>query len=182
MALIIYQSFFYMKSLSQPKEGDYSSFFSTYLKLVTGDNYEEQMLNQLDSLLSVFHENTAEWVDRPYEEGKWTPKELIGHIVDTERIMTFRALCIARGEKLPLPGFDQDSYVLNSRFSDIPIHLLLDDFVAQRYSLISMTRLLPEDSLDKVGTANDGSITPRALLWIIPGHFAHHLKILQDRY
>ncbi|WP_111317108.1 DinB family protein [Algoriphagus chordae] len=171
-----------MKTLEQPKKGDYSAFFSTYLKLVSGNNYEEQILKQADLLLSLFKERGEKWAETAYAEGKWTPKEVLGHVIDTERIMTFRALCFARGEKSSLPGFDQDPYVLNARFGQVPIQWLLDDFISQRIALLSMIRTLPEGSLDLVGSASGNPITPRALFWIIPGHFTHHLNILTDRY
>ncbi|UZD23604.1 DinB family protein [Algoriphagus halophytocola] len=171
-----------MKTIEQPKEGDYSAFFSTYLKQTSGNNYEEQLLEQTDHLVQFFSSKADGWVDQPYELGKWTPKEVLGHIIDTERIMAFRALCIARGEKASLPGFDQDPYVVNGKFGKVSIADLLDNFVAQRLSLISMLKILPDGSLDLVGSADGNSITPRALLWIIPGHFAHHLQILRARY
>ncbi|SFU11967.1 DinB superfamily protein [Algoriphagus locisalis] len=171
-----------MKTLDQPKEGDYSPFFSTYLKLVSGNNYEELVLKQSDSLLKLFKNKEAEWADKPYAEGKWTPKEVLGHMIDTERIMTFRALCFARGEKSSLPGFDQDPYVLNARFGHVPLDHLMDDFVSQRMALLSLLRILHEDTLDLVGTASGNPITPRALFWIIPGHFEHHMNILKERY
>ncbi|MEB2786773.1 DinB family protein [Algoriphagus persicinus] len=171
-----------MKALYQPKKGDYSPFFSTYLQLVSGSNYEEQLLKQVDPLVSLYREKEPEWAEKAYAEGKWTPKEVLGHVIDTERIMTFRALCFARGEKSALPGFDQDPYVLNARFGQVPIEYLLEDFKTQRQALLTMIRILPEESLDLVGIANGNPITPRALFWIIPGHFTHHLNILKERY
>jgi hypothetical protein len=171
-----------MKTLEKPREGDYPAFFSTYLKRVSGNNYEEQILKQVDLLVSLFHEKGIDWAEKPYAEGKWTPKEVLGHMIDTERIMTFRALCFARGDKSALPGFDQDDYVVSGKFGNIPLHYLLDDFVAQRISLVSMFRSLPDGSIDFVGQANGNPITPRALFWIIPGHFKHHLNILKERY
>src|SRR5688572_23133973 len=81
---------FYMKTLNQPKEGDYPAFFSTYLKHTTGDNYEEQILKQMDELIQLFSQKEKDWADNPYQTGKWTPKEVLGHIIDTERIMAFR--------------------------------------------------------------------------------------------
>jgi len=171
-----------MKNINQPKKGDYSPFFSSYLKLVSGNNFEKQLLKQTDLLLSLFYGKGLEWADKAYEVGKWTPKEVLGHVIDTERIMTFRALCFARGENAALPGFDQDSYVLNARFGQVPIEFLLEDFQAQRKALLTMIRILPEDSLDLPGNANGNSITPRALFWIILGHLTHHLTILKERY
>lgn len=171
-----------MKTLNQPNKGDYSIFYSTYLKLVSGNNYMELILDQIDLLTSLFQEKGIEWSEKAYAEGKWTPKEVLGHIIDTERIMTFRALCFARGEKSELPGFDQDPYVLNARFGELPLEDLLEDFISQRMSLLSMIKTLPEDTLDIVGHASGNPITPRALLWIIPGHFKHHFQILLDKY
>jgi hypothetical protein len=171
-----------MKRLDQPREGDYPHYFSTYLNLVSGNDYEELIYRQIESLTGLFEQKGVEWSEMTYEEGKWTPKEVLGHIIDTERIMTFRALCFARGEKSSLPGFDQDPYVLNGRFDQAPLHFLFDDFIAQRIALLSMIRILPEDSLDLVGTASGNAVTPRALFWIIPGHFDHHLNILKERY
>jgi hypothetical protein len=179
---MVKQKYFYMKTLEKPKEGEYSAFFSTYIKLVSGNNYEEQVNGQVDQLINLFQSKGVDWAEKAYAEGKWTPKEVLGQIVDTERIMTFRALCFARGEKSYLPGFDQDPYVLNARFGQVPIHLLLDDFVAQRMALLSLIRILPDDSLDFVGQASGSPITPRALFWIIPGHFIHHINILKERY
>ena len=171
-----------MKTLNQPKKGEYSNFYSTYLNLLTGNNYEELILEQIDLLNSLFEEKGKEWAEKSYAEGKWTAKEVLGHIIDTERIMTFRALCFARGEKSALPGFDQDPYVLNARFGQVPVEHLLEDFKAQRMALLSMIRILPEDTLDLVGQASGNPITPRALLWIIPGHFKHHYQIFKTKY
>lgn len=176
------QDNFYMKTLNQPKKGDYSNFFSTYLNLVSGDQYEKIILDQIELLNDLFKSKGVEWSEKAYAEGKWTPKEVLGHMIDTERIMTFRALCFARGEKSALPGFDQDPYVLNARFGQVPIQNLLDDFKAQRMALLSMISILAEETLDFVGQASGNPITPRALLWIIPGHFKHHYQIFLDKY
>lgn len=171
-----------MKTLKQPKKGDYSNFFTSYLKKVSGEEYEKYLLNQIELLKELFNSKNDLWAETTYAENKWTPKEVLGHILDTERIMAFRALCIARGEKSSLPGFDQDPYVLNARFGHVSVELLLKDFEIQRMSLLSMLNILPPDSLDLEGFANGNSITPRALLWIIPGHFEHHYNIFTEKY
>lgn len=171
-----------MKTLKQPNKGDYSDFYSTYLKLVTGDNYRAIVLDQIDLIINLFQEKGNKWAETAYAKDKWTPKEVLGHIIDTERIMAYRALCFSRGEKSALPGFDQDPYVLNARFSEVPLKDLIEDFVAQRMSLLSMIKTLPSDTLDFVGNASGSPITPRALLWIIPGHFKHHYQIFQEKY
>lgn len=171
-----------MNIFDQPNKEDYPIFYSTYLKLTSGDNYGEQIHSQFDELITYFHQQSNDWSLTRYDNEKWTPKEVLGHLIDTERLMAFRALCIARGEKAPLPGFDQDEYVRNSDFNSVPTYHLLEDFVSQRMSILSMLRSIPDTKLDLVGVANGEEITPRALLWIIPGHFLHHLNILKTLY
>ncbi len=171
-----------MNTLNLPREGDYPQFYSTYISQLTANDYAAQINSQMEELRVYFAQKGKEWADTPYAEGKWSPKEVLGHMLDTERIMIFRALCFARGEKSSLPGFDQDPYVLNARFGAVPLEWLLEDFEAHRKSLLTLLRTLPQDSLDNVGHANGNPITSRALFWIIPGHFIHHFKILKERY
>lgn len=179
---VLTQRNFYMNTFSLPKQGEYSGYFDTYISKVPDENYTDLILQQVKDLKELFQSKGQEWSEKPYAEGKWTPKEVLGHIIDTERIMTFRALCFARGEKNSLPGFDQDPYVLNARFGQVPTELLLEDFEAQRKALLSLIRTLNESVIDNVGTANGNPITPRALFWIIPGHFTHHYRIFKERY
>jgi hypothetical protein len=96
--------------------------------------------------------------------------------------MTFRALCIARGEKKLLPGFDQDPYVVQGQFNAVALEDLLADFEMQRQAILSMVRTFPEASFQEIGSANGNPMSTRALLWIIPGHFMHHFQVLQQKY
>lgn len=172
----------YMKTFLPPNKGEYAGYFDKYLLHVTNQNLSDLISSQIEDLKYLISSKPEGWDSMPYQEGKWTPKEVIGHVIDTERIMTFRALCFARGEKSALPGFDQDPYVLNARFGHVPIEALLEDFEAQRKALRTLIRTLSESSLDNVGIASGNRITPRALFWIIPGHFIHHLNMLKERY
>jgi hypothetical protein len=179
---VLNQLKFYMNTFSLPKKGEYSSYFDTYLTKIPEGNFSEIILKQTEELKTLFQSKNPGWDSTPYAEGKWTPKEVLGHIIDTERIMTFRALCFARGEQQSLPGFDQDPYVLNARFGKVETDLLLADFEAQRRALLTLIATLDEEAMDCVGNANGRPITPRALFWIIPGHFTHHFSILKERY
>jgi hypothetical protein len=176
------KSKFYMNTFQLPKRDDYPGFYETYISRLDGGNYSELIRIQIKELKDLFSSKPEGWDSAPYDEGKWSPKEVLGHVIDTERIMTFRALCFARGEKKALPGFDQDPYVLNARFGQVPVSYLLEDFEAQRKALLTLIKTLPEDVLDLVGKANGNPITPRALFWIIPGHFIHHMDIIKERY
>ena len=171
-----------MDNFNLPKKGDYPAYYDHYLSLLDESDYCQLIQNQIADLEKLFSSKPEEWFNTPYEVGKWTPKEVLGHVIDTERIMTFRGLCFARGERSSLPGFDQDPYVLHARFGQVHEKLLFEDFIAQRKALVTLIHTLSEDMLDFVGEANGSSITPRALFWIIPGHFIHHLNILKNRY
>ena len=171
-----------MNTFSQPKNGEYPVYFEDYLSKISDENYSGQVLRQVNELREFFLSKDEGWDSKPYQEGKWTPKEVLGHLLDTERIMTYRALCIARGEKNALPGFDHDLYVVQGKFNAVSTDLLLKDFEAQRNSLLTFIHTLQLGVLDLVGNANGNPITPRALLWIIPGHFIHHFSILKERY
>lgn len=171
-----------MNTLSLPKKGDYPIYYEPYISQIRDDNYSGHILRQVNELRELFLSKESGWDSKAYSEGKWTPKEILGHLLDTERIMMFRALCLVRGEQQSLPGFDQDHYVQNGKFNVVSIDLLFKDFEAQRNSLLTFTYTLDEGTLDQVGNANGNPITPRALFWIIAGHFIHHLTILKEKY
>lgn len=172
----------YMKTFSRPQQGEYPAYFDSYLEKIPPKYFFELISTQATELRRLFAEKPSGWENLAYAPGKWTPKEVLGHILDTERIMTFRALCFSRGESQPLPGFDENQYVANAHFSGVPLDDLLDDFEAQRRALETFVRTLSEEVLDFQGKANQNPITPRALLWIIPGHFLHHIQVLNTRY
>lgn len=171
-----------MNTFALPSKGEYPSYYEAYLDKIPEASFSELIQVQISEIRNLFASKPFGWESIAYAEGKWTPKEVLGHIIDTERIMTFRALCFARGEKQSMPGFDENEYVLSANFSKIPLEDLLDDFEAQRKALLTLVKTLSESSLDFTGNANQKPITPRALLWIIPGHFIHHLQVLNSRY
>jgi hypothetical protein len=145
-------------------------------------NFSTLIQSQTQELKAFFASKPKGWANEPYAPGKWSPKEVLGHCIDTERIMTFRALCIARGEKKLLPGFDQDPYVVQGQFNAVAVDDLLVDFELQRQAILSMVRTFPEASFQEIGSANGNPMSTRALLWIIPGHFLHHFEVLQQAY
>jgi len=175
-------SHFYMKTFSLPSKGEYPPYYETYISKLAEANFSDLLLLQLEQLKTLFSSKPAGWENTPYAPGKWSPKEVLGHCIDTERIMTFRALCIARGEKKLLPGFDQDPYVVQGQFNAVSLDDLLADFEMQRQAILSMVRTFPEASFQEIGSANGNPMSTRALLWIIPGHFMHHFEVLQQAY
>ncbi|MBD8487394.1 DinB family protein [Echinicola sp. CAU 1574] len=165
-----------------PEKGEYGAFYETYVSKVKGENIKELLISQVEELRSYFEGMTEEQARETYEDGKWSLKEVIGHINDTEKIMLFRALCFARKDDQELPGMDQEDYVKAARFNDVPLANLLEEFELSRYVIRSFMNHLPEEALTYTGTANGYEISVRALLNIIPGHFRHHMQILHERY
>jgi uncharacterized damage-inducible protein DinB len=139
----------------------------------------EQQSSATQKLLSSLDESRAAF---RYETGKWSVKEVVGHMVDAERIMGWRALAIARGETQPLPGFEEDDYVRNAKFDDWRLGDLAEAYALGRRANIVFFRNLPEEAWDRRGTANGSPVTVRALAWIIVGHERHHLNVLRERY
>ena len=175
-------SHFYMKTFSLPSKGEYPPYYESYISKLAEANFSDLLLLQLEQLKTLLSSKPAGWENTPYAPGKWSPKEVLGHCIDTERIMTFRALCIARGEKKLLPGFDQDPYVVQGQFNAVAVDDLIADFELQRQAILSMVQTFPEASFEEIGSANGNPMSTRALLWIIPGHFMHHFEVLQQAY
>jgi hypothetical protein len=117
-----------------------------------------------------------------YEPGKWTVKEVVGHLIDTERVMAYRAMCIARGEKQPLPGFEQDEYVNFGNFNRKGLFDLNYEFRLLRESNMLLVKGFDEEALQRRGIANENKVTVLALLYVIAGHEKHHTNILLERY
>ena len=171
-----------MNTFSLPSKGEYPAYYENYISKLGDQKFSALIQSQTQELKAFVASKPEGWANVPYAPGKWTPKEVIGHCIDTERIMTFRALCIARGEKKLLPGFDQDPYVVQGQFNDVSLDDLLSDFETQRQSILTMVRTFPEAAFPEVGSANGNPMSTRALLWIIPGHFMHHFQVLQHAY
>lgn len=166
--------------LTPPKQGEYSEYYDAYIAQVKGKDIQTLMISQIGELKNIYSRLTEEKAAVPYQEGKWTYKELLGHLNDTEKIMFFRALCIARGEKESLPGFDQDAYVRTANFNSIPINDLLVDFRLTREQIASFIKTVPQERINAVGLVNRQPMSVTALLHIIAGHFSHHLQMIKD--
>lgn len=117
-----------------------------------------------------------------YAPGKWSVKEVVGHLCDAERIYAYRALRFARGDETPLPGFEEDDYVPAGRFDVRPLSELLDEWRTVRASTLSLYRGLPDEALLRRGVANGKVVSVRALAWLAAGHAQHHLGVLRERY
>lgn len=179
---ILNQNKNYMNENIFPKEGEYAPYYHKYISKIENIDVSKLLLNQIEEVRRYYECMGEEKSQLAYAPGKWTAKEVLNHICDTDRVMTFRALCFARGERAAFPGFDQDEYVANSGANKIPLNLMLEDFEMSRYALVSMIKSLPEDSYSRIGNASGFDVSVRALIYIIAGHTEHHLEILKERY
>jgi hypothetical protein len=166
----------------RPQKGDYAEYFNRYISLVEGEDIVEVLENQLQASEKFFSSITEEHGNFAYAEGKWTIKEVIGHVIDTERIMSYRALAFARGEEQALPGFEQDDYVAHGNFVERKLEDLINEYKTLRTSNAALFKSFSEVEFERKGTASGNQVSVIALAFIIAGHELHHLNILKERY
>ncbi len=167
---------------AKPESNEYASYYERYVSLVPEGGVVETLERQGAETLALLRGLTEEQGAHRYEEGKWSVKQVFGHMVDTERIFAYRALAVARGEGQPLPGMDQEEYMAGVDFDARTIADLADEFEAVRRSNVIMFRSFTPEAWARRGTASDYEVTVRALAYILAGHEAHHLRILRERY
>jgi hypothetical protein len=166
----------------KPASTEYDAYFETYVRLVpTGDLFTilQKQLDETTALLALVPEDK---IDYRYASGKWSLKEVVGHMIDTERIMSYRALRIGHGDTTPLPGFDQDLYVANAGLQQVSFESLINEFSLVRQTTIQLFKRLPAEAFTRKGSANQKEVTTRALSYIIIGHAMHHHNVIAERY
>jgi hypothetical protein len=171
-----------MKNAGRPQPGEYASYYQRYVDLATEDDIVAALDAQSHETSTLLGGIAEQQAAHRYEPDKWTIKQLVGHICDSERIFAYRALRIARGDTTPLPGFEQEPYVANAASDDRSIADLAEELAAVRRANVMMLRALPEEAWSRVGTASDNPVSVRALAFIMLGHERHHLRILRERY
>ena len=166
----------------RPGTNEYNPYYSTYIKLVPdGDiiHILEQQMKETNLLLKDISDSEGHF---RYAPNKWSIKEVIGHIADTERIMAYRLLSIARGETAEFPGYNDDMYVLRAAFDKQAMQDLLTNLTVVRQSTVHLLKSLDKDAWLQRGIANNSEVTVRALANIIAGHELHHRQIIKVRY
>ncbi|MGA8541122.1 MAG: DinB family protein [Terriglobales bacterium] len=166
----------------RPQSGEAAPYYDRYISLVPGADVLAALDDQRRQTLLFLSGRTEADGDLRYAPDKWTLKEVVGHLNDTERIMAYRALRIARGDQTPIEGYEQDDYVRNSPFARRPLADLIEDYIAVRRATISLFRNLDEPAWTRRGVANKNEVTVRALAYIIAGHELHHRRILEEKY
>ena len=168
--------------MNRPEKNEYAEFYAGYVSLVEETDIIAALQNQPNDLQNLFAEIPEGKGDYRYAEGKWTIRELLGHIIDGERVFSYRALRISRGDETPLAGFEENFYVANSNFSNLKLADALEEFSLLRQSNTLLFKNLTDEMWSKTGTASDVIISVRALAYISVGHIRHHANILRERY
>jgi uncharacterized damage-inducible protein DinB len=167
--------------MKRPQPDEYSAFYQTYIDKIDDDVLSE-LQNQSESAVTFLKSIPAEKFNYAYAEGKWTIKEVLGHIIDTERIMTYRLLRFARNDAAPLPGFEENDYIQNAHFAFLDFNVLVEELQMLRKANMYLFNSLTEGELERRGLANNAVLSVRALLFILAGHLKHHLGVLRERY
>ena len=168
--------------MNRPAETEYAPDYQSYVNQVNENDVIAVLRGELDDLDVLLDRVPAEKETYAYEPGKWTIRQVIGHLIDGERVFGYRALCIARGEKQNLPGFEQDDYLQTSPYNNIDLEDLLSEMRLVRLSNIAMFRTLDEEAWSRVGMANNNEVSVRAIAFIMAGHVRHHMNVLRERY
>ncbi|MGG1575467.1 DinB family protein [Fictibacillus sp. NRS-1165] len=167
---------------SKPKTNEYDSYYVNYIAALPDQDIVNLLEEQAEETVQTVQDLTEQQALFKYGPEKWSIKEVIGHLTDTEQIMAFRLLSIARGEKGILPGFDENAYVQHAFFDRQPLSDLIQQFQNVRQSTKLLIKSMEEEPWTRSGNANGSDVTVRAIAYIIAGHEKHHLGILKERY
>lgn len=168
--------------MPKPLSGDYPAYFEGYINQVEVTDIQDAVKLLSHPLTYFFLNLPDEKGDYAYAEGKWTIKDLIQHIIDTERIMQYRLLRVARNDSTPLPGFDENLYAQAAQANERTFIALKEEFKALRKSTDLLVSSLTENQLMNSGIASDKKVTTNAIAFILFGHLLHHKKIIEERY
>jgi uncharacterized damage-inducible protein DinB len=168
--------------MSRPQAGSFPEYFTNYINKVDADTTEEAVNKYGNTVVNFFKNLPPEKASYRYAEGKWSLKEMLLHIIDTERIFGYRALCIARKDKTPLPGFDENLYASNSNADKRSWEDLLTEFEASRKSTDLLVRSFDDVQLKEEGITSGSPNTTNTICFIMYGHILHHISIVKERY
>jgi uncharacterized damage-inducible protein DinB len=166
----------------RPQKGDYALYYDNYIALVPSGEFLEILREQHRAMTRLLSPLTDQQAEFRYAPGKWSVKEVLGHVIDAERIFAYRILRIARGDQTPLAGFEQDGYIQTGNFSARTLNDLLEEFSSVREATITLVRSLDDDAWLRRGIASQKEISVLALAFVIAGHELHRRIILEERY
>jgi hypothetical protein len=168
--------------IPQPQSSEYDPYYANYIASVPGEDAFIVLHDQIQDTIRLLQSIPEDHASFRYAPGKWSIKEVVGHMGDAERVMAYRALRMARADATPLAGFEQDDYVKAANFDTRTLQSLSDEFADVRGATLALFGALDESILKRTGTANNVPFSVRALAYIIAGHERHHVGILRERY
>lgn len=169
-------------AIDRPLTDEHNPYYSRYIDLVPNADILGALKQQIKETLAMLQGVTEEKSNYRYAADKWTVKEVVGHLIDSERVFGYRAMRVARNDQTPLPGFEQDDYVRFGPFAKSRLADMADEFSAVRQANVLLLSQLDEEAWKRRGTANNSPISVRALAYIIAGHELHHRSILKEKY
>lgn len=169
-------------ALPRPSADEHAPYYARYVDLVPGGDLLDTMRHQLDDAWQFFSTLPETKGNHAYAPGKWTIREVLGHVIDTERIFAYRALRIARGDQTPLPGFDENLYAPESLASGRKLVDLAEELGLVRRSNLALLKTFTPEVGARMGTASGHPVSARAVAWIMTGHVLHHMMIVRERY
>ena len=168
--------------IERPGPGEYADFYAGYIAAMPSGDVLEILERQKDQLRQLAETIAPDRETFRYAPGKWSLREIVGHLIDSERVFSYRALCFSRGDDTPLPGFDENFYVANADFDSRTLQSLIEELTLLRSANVLLFRSLTPEDLARVGVANTHPVSVRALAFILAGHLQHHFNVLRDRY
>jgi hypothetical protein len=167
---------------TKPAPIEHAPEFSKYVTLVAEGDIIQTLEQQIENSLSLLRTIPSDKANFRYAPDKWSVKELLGHLIDSERVFSYRALCFARNDQTPLPGYEQNDYVREADFDSRNLADMAEEFATVRRATIQLFRPLNETEWLRRGKANENEVSVRALAYIIAGHELHHMEVLRSRY
>lgn len=169
-------------AIHRPEETEYLPYYGKYIAMVPDGDILAVLSRQLEETLSLLRGIPESEAGHRYGPGKWSIREVVGHMIDCERIFAYRALRFARGDQTPLSGFEENDYVRNATFDEVPLGSLAAELESVRGATLFLFQHLDGEAWKRAGVANGSPVSVRALVYIIAGHELHHRGILRDRY
>ena len=168
--------------MKRPESTEYAPYYDNYISLINGDDVLSVLDAQLLSFRSLFSNFAEEKGLYRYAAGKWTCKESLSHVIETERIFGYRLLRVSRGDTTPMEGYEQNDYVVTSNANNRTFLDLLNEFEHQRRANLILINSLTEETTTRIGTASGNPVSARALVYMIAGHVRHHERIFAEQY
>jgi DinB superfamily len=168
--------------IAKPNTKEISNFYANYVKLAKGKELISSLSRNMNSLKRIYKTIPAEKYDFAYAESKWTIKQMLRHIIDTERVFAYRALTMSRNDYTSLPGFEENYFADHANIADVTMEDLLKEFLLVRQSNILLFKGMTDTMLDYKGYVIVSKLNARCLGWMISGHTEHHLKVIIDKY